>query len=356
MVIDMCRNDSRKRRVSRQSNGLFALFSAACLTCIPVQSANGFSIDKSYQTASMQETKTVCVQGLDKVGSGALTDCGAWVEKIQEKRKSGKKKVKGSKKKVSKFSVLSPNRFGAISFSSQSKKKSKLSSKLRNRVNTLKAKRLYSADKFTTRRQYLIHNPAKLHLVKKEAPEGLAKKRKPLAPKGGPYVAGLIEPNKKDPLFPKITKGTVHWEVLKESDDTNFAAVVAIKKPQLKLRIEISGKQTVGGKNTTVVDIKVLNADKKKFAIPAEIGPLYIRDNGADRGGLVAAKMLRTSDTQYSFILSNSRDDIYRLLKLLASGRWLDIPVKLHDGTLATVTIERTRYGEQALLRTVSGQ
>lgn len=171
------------------------------------------------------------------------------------------------------------------------------------------------------------------------------------------YRAGLVEENTEQPMFPKISTGTVSWrlEQPEQAQTTEIVASVVIAPIDLTSVIRFSHVTLNEREATTGIHIVVAPGKKTPFKGPFKIGPPRLRATGADVGEDVPVADGKSATNEARFVLASEKRDLFALMKLMATGQWFDFVLTDAAGKSVTLTFERGRFGEYALVRVFPG-
>jgi hypothetical protein len=158
------------------------------------------------------------------------------------------------------------------------------------------------------------------------------------------YYAGLIEDHPAS--LPTIQIGSVTWvnaaQVAGAHEPTAVASI-AIKPPDLTVRISMCCRPTAGSPAQLAFDITVASPSGQDAVV--KVGNPEMRRTGNIHGDALAGNVTQQSPGQFHIALSDTPSDRENNMKLLLTRVWIDIPLDFASGKRAILTFTTGKVG-----------
>ena len=158
----------------------------------------------------------------------------------------------------------------------------------------------------------------------------------------GPYRAGLIEDQEKNPERPRIELGTVMWRVIPGTGGDGVDSVAALRADvvitKMKLRAEVTIRPNRDPKVSTPLVMDVVFTGTENPI--TQIGMPELRSLGVDRG-IPLYGTIQPKGDGFTILLASAQNDGEQNVRLLSSRSWIDIPVRLKSGSRMILAFEK---------------
>ncbi len=158
----------------------------------------------------------------------------------------------------------------------------------------------------------------------------------------GPYRAGLIEDQDKNPERPRIELGTVMWRVVPGTGGDGVDSVAALRADivitKMKLRAEVTIRPNRDPKVATPLVMDVIFTGTENTI--TQIGMPELRSLGVDRG-IPLYGTIQPKGDGFAVLLASAQNDGEQNVRLLSSRSWIDIPVRFKNGSRMILAFEK---------------